>query len=446
MVHTYACEGDYIAIDTGSGSVHLLDNVAYDAVNLINDGKTPDEARAYLANAYCDDDAQVLDELLELKAAGLLFSDEPAVDAQPAGDVIKAMCLHVAHDCDLRCAYCFAGTGAFHGQRALLSLETGKKALDFLMARSGNRRQLEVDFFGGEPLMNWDVVKQLVAYGRGLERQHNKVIRFTLTTNCTALDDDVAEFLNREMRNVVLSMDGRPDVHNRVRRTREGGDSYDSVIPNALRFVQKRGDGQYYARGTFTAYNLDFGKDVLHLADLGFTDVSVEPVVSPDSAPYALKSRHMDAIMAEYHRLAVELARRRDAGEPVNFFHFNVDLDGGPCIKKRVSGCGAGCEYIAVTPEGDIYPCHQFVGEKDFRLGSVLDGSYDRAKTEPFRASTVLTKPACAGCWAKYFCSGGCAANSYHKNGDITEPYALECAMQRKRLECAIWLYVTARK
>lgn len=433
-------------MDTGSGSVHLLDKTAYDAVNLLNEGKTPDEVRAYLAGAYSVEDAEVVDELLELKEQDVLFSEEPVVDMAPAGEVIKAMCLHVAHDCDLRCAYCFAGTGAFHGQRALLPLETGKKALDFLVARSGSRHQLEVDFFGGEPLMNWDVVKKLVAYGRKLEKEHNKVIRFTLTTNCTALDDETAAFLNEEMRNVVLSMDGRPEVHNRMRRTREGGDSYDKVVPNALRFVEKRGDKQYYARGTFTAYNLDFGEDVLHLADLGFKEVSVEPVVSPDSAPYALKPEHMDAIMAEYDRLAVELKRRRDAGEPVNFFHFNVDLDGGPCIKKRLSGCGAGCEYIAVTPEGDIYPCHQFVGEKDFRLGSVLDFSYDRDKTQAFRTSNVLTKPECAGCWAKYFCSGGCAANSYHKNGDITKPYALECAMERKRLECAIWLYVTAHK
>ncbi|MDD3243054.1 MAG: thioether cross-link-forming SCIFF peptide maturase [Eubacteriales bacterium] len=446
MVHTYEFQGDYIAVDTGSGSVHLLDEAAYTAVNLLNEGCTPGQVKAKLAERFGPEADALVEEILELKAQDLLFSQEPVVDMAPAGQVIKAMCLHVAHDCDLRCAYCFAGTGAFHGQRALLPLETGKKALDFLIAHSGNRRQLEVDFFGGEPLMNWEVVKQLVAYGREQEKKFGKVIRFTLTTNCTALDDEKIDFLNREMRNVVLSMDGRPEVHNRVRRTREGGDSYDKVMGNALNFVRRRGDKQYYARGTFTAYNLDFGADVLHLADLGFTEVSVEPVVSPDSAPYALKSEHMDAIMAEYDKLALELRRRRDAGQPVNFFHFNIDLDGGPCIKKRLSGCGAGCEYIAVTPEGDIYPCHQFVGETDFKLGSVLDGSYDFDKTAPFRTSHVLNKPECASCWAKYFCSGGCAANAFHKNGSIAHPYALECAMERKRLECAIGLYVTARK
>lgn len=437
MVHAFTFDGLNIALDTGSGSIHVLDDAALAVVNMISAGVATEEIRA-------GQHAEVLGEIEQLMAQGTLFSDEPSISMTPAGDgqIIKAMCLHVAHDCDLRCAYCFAGTGAFHGQRALLDAETGKKALDFLVQRSGNRRQLEVDFFGGEPLLNMVVVRQLVDYAHELERKHGKVIRLTMTTNCTGLDDETAAYLNENMRNVVLSMDGRPAVHNAMRKTADGGDSYRQVMDNARKFVKGR-KGQYYARGTFTAHNLDFGQDVLHMADQGFSEVSVEPVVAPDSAGYALKSEHMEAIMAQYDDLARELRARRDAGKPVNFFHFNIDLDGGPCLKKRLSGCGAGSEYIAVTPEGDIYPCHQFVGEDGFKLGSVLDGSYDAQKAGPFRENFVLDKPQCRDCWAKYFCSGGCAANAHHKNGDIRQPYALECSMQKKRLECALWLYVT---
>jgi uncharacterized protein len=361
------------------------------------------------------------------------------MDKVSEGGLIKAMCLHAAHDCNLRCAYCFADTGEFHqSDRGLLSFEVGKAALDWLVAHSGSRHTLEVDFFGGEPLMNFPVVRRLVEYGRALEEPAKKRFLFTVTTNGLALDESNMAFINREMHNVVLSIDGRPEVHDRMRPTVNGRGSYALVAPKALELARRRGHRQYYVRGTYTAYNLDFGEDVLALADAGFEQLSIEPVVTDPANPYALTADMLPALEAEYERLARVYLQRRAEGRWFNFFHFMVDLSGGPCLKKRLLGCGAGNEYVAVTPAGDIYPCHQFVGRAGYRMGSVLDGSFDAAMQRDFAANHVFNKPACRGCWAKFLCSGGCAANAQAFHGDIRQPYEMECALQRKRLECAM--------
>lgn len=443
MIHTFKAVGQPMALDVGSGAVHALDDLSYEALKLW-DTHTRSQIRDALILTFPEQEVdEVLCELSELEKMGYLNApdDYQSVNLAPAG-VVKAMCLHAAHDCNLRCQYCFASTGDFHmGARCLLSYDVGKAALDWLVEKSGNRVNLEVDFFGGEPLMNFPVVKQLVAYGRSLEKQHNKRFKFTITTNCLALNDEVTDFLNAEMDNVVLSIDGRKEVHDRMRPTENGKGSYDLVFPRAQAFVKKRGDKQYYVRGTFTAYNTDFANDVLHLADAGFEQVSVEPVVTDPAVPYALKEEHLPAVLDEYERLAHIYYERRKNGQWFNFFHFMIDLAGGPCLRKRLTGCGAGNEYVAVTPEGDIYPCHQFVGRDGYKMGSVLTGAFDADMQAVFHASHVLSKEKCRDCFAKYFCSGGCAANAEASSGSILEPSDMECRLGRKRLECAMALY-----
>ncbi|MCL2812675.1 MAG: thioether cross-link-forming SCIFF peptide maturase [Clostridia bacterium] len=448
MIHTFSSCGCNLALDVGSGALHALDTVAFEALRLREQGHADGDIVSVLASAHSQETVtEALAELDELYAQGLLGTPDDCHDmdkdaiSQGAG-LVKAMCLHAAHDCNLRCAYCFADTGDFHlGERSLLSFEVGKAALDWLVARSASRHTLEVDFFGGEPLMNFSVVRRLVEYGRTLEEPNGKRFLFTITTNGLALNDENMDFINREMHNVVLSIDGRPQVHDRMRPTVNGSGSYGLVTPKALELARRRGHKQYYVRGTYTAYNLDFGQDVLALADAGFEQLSIEPVVADPANPYAITADMAPALEAEYECLARVYLERRAEGRWFNFFHFIVDLSGGPCLKKRLLGCGAGNEYVAVTPTGDIYPCHQFVGREDFRMGSVLDGTFDGAMQRVFAENHVLNKPACDGCWAKFLCSGGCAANAYAFHGNIREPYELECALQRKRLECAMAIW-----
>lgn len=435
MVHAFQRNNRYIMLDVESGAVHELDAESYAVVRALEEGRSP-----YAAGVARETADEILAELNELKAAGAYDSPEQTPPENMAPEVIKAMCLHIAHDCNLRCRYCFAGTGEFHGARKLMPAEVGMRALDFLIERSGDRKNLEVDLFGGEPLMNFDVVKQVVAYGRQLEQQHGKTIRFTMTTNCVALNEENMQWLNAEMHNIVLSLDGRREVHDALRPTVNGKGSYDMIIGNAKRMAQLRGDQQHYVRGTFTNRNLDFTEDVKALVNEGFEQISLEPVVLPENDPYAIAEADVERILAEYDKLADFVTESRQSGKWFNFFHFMLDLGNGPCLKKRISGCGAGVEYVAVTPDGDIYPCHQFVGEEGFLMGNVLAGTFLPEKQAQFRDCTVRTKEACKGCWAKYFCSGGCAANAYKYCGDIKKPYAITCAFEKKRTECAIEL------
>lgn len=447
MIHTFIAVGQPMALDVGSGAVHAIDQLAYDALQLWEE-KSPEEIASALCGKYAEKEIrEVIGELQELERMGQLNApdDYSQVELHKPG-VVKAMCLHAAHDCNLRCQYCFAGTGDFAmGKRCLLSYETGKAALDWLVAKSGKRVNLEVDFFGGEPLMNFPVVKRLVAYGRSLEGPHNKRFKFTITTNALALTDEIIDFLNKEMHNVVLSIDGRPEVHDRMRPTVNGKGSYALIAPKALKLAKSRGDKEYYVRGTYTGYNKDFSRDVLYLADQGFEQLSIEPVVADPACAYALKEEDVPALRKEYEKLARAYYQRRKSGKWFNFFHFMIDLEGGPCLRKRLTGCGAGNEYVAVTPEGDIYPCHQFVGREGYRMGSVLDGTFDETIQDAFAKNHVLNKEKCRACWARFFCSGGCAANAQAFHGDISKPYDLECQLERKRLECAMALNAMER-
>ncbi|HJC64292.1 MAG TPA: thioether cross-link-forming SCIFF peptide maturase [Candidatus Blautia merdavium] len=445
MIHRYKNNGYNIVLDVNSGSVHVVDELVYDAVGLLDEGKDEPQVTEALKDTYQEDDIRTaLQEIRELKDADMLFTEDIYRNAiehfKERQTVVKALCLHIAHDCNLACRYCFAEEGEYHGRRALMTYEVGKQALDFLIANSGNRRNLEVDFFGGEPLMNWQVVKDLVAYGREQEKLYNKKFRFTLTTNGVLLDDEVMEFANREMDNVVLSIDGRKEVHDFMRPFRKGAGSYDLVVPKFLKFAESRGEKSYYARGTFTRHNLDFSKDVLHLADLGFDQISVEPVVADEKEEYALRWEDIPRICEEYDTLAKEMIKRRKEGKGFNFFHFMIDLTGGPCVYKRLSGCGSGTEYLAVTPWGDLYPCHQFVGEEKFLMGNVWDGVKRSDLCDEFKNCNVYAKEKCQDCFAKFYCSGGCAANSYNFHGSINDVYDLGCELQRKRVECAIML------
>ncbi len=451
MVHQYKLGGYNIVLDVFSGAVHAVDDVAYDAIALY-ETTTPDEICKKLAASYAEkgvreaDVREVLADIEALKDAGSLFTKDVyadrAFDFKNRSTVIKALCLHVAHTCNLNCAYCFAAQGRYHGERALMSFETGKRALDFLVEHSGTRKNLEVDFFGGEPLMNFDVVKRLVAYARSIEAEKNKHFRFTLTTNGVLLDDEVTEFANRECHNVVLSLDGRRDVHDRLRKTVGGQGSYDLIVPKFQKFVQQRGNRGYYVRGTFTKYNLDFTNDIFHMADLGFTELSMEPVVSSPDDPYALGDAELPELYRQYELLAEEMLRRKKEGRPFTFYHYMIDLTGGPCIYKRISGCGSGTEYMAVTPWGDLYPCHQFVGDESYRLGDIWNGVTNEAVQQEFKLCNAYARPECRDCWAKLYCSGGCAANAYHATGSVTGVYELGCKLFRKRMECAILLKV----
>ncbi len=444
MVHQYKNNGYNIVLDVNSGAIHVVDDATYEIIAMYGE-HSREEIMEKLSVFYpIDELAEAYDEVAELKDEGMLFTEDAyegyIMDFKKRPTVVKALCLHIAHDCNLACRYCFAEEGEYHGHRELMSLEVGKKALDFLIANSGFRRNLEVDFFGGEPLMNWKVVKELVAYGREQEKIHNKQFRFTLTTNGVLINDEVMEFANREMGNVVLSIDGRKEINDHMRPFRKGKGSYDLIVPKFQRFAESRNQDRYYVRGTFTHYNLDFSEDVLHLAELGFKQISVEPVVAEDSEAYALREEDLPKLFAEYDKLAAEMVRRKKEGGDFNFFHFMIDLEGGPCVAKRLSGCGSGTEYLAVTPWGDFYPCHQFVGNEEFLMGNVWDGVTRTDIQDEFKCCNVYAKEKCRSCFAKFYCSGGCAANSYHFHGNINDAYDIGCELQKKRIECAIMI------
>lgn len=430
MIHVFTYGSGRYVLDVESGSIHMPDEESY---------KVLEELERFLAqggdiNAALSGGGEIMDELRVLKQEGLLFS-EPDEDTKVPENVVKAMCLHLAHDCNLRCAYCFAKGGAFAGKRELMSEKTAKAAIDFVTGVSGTRRNIEIDFFGGEPLLNFNVLKETVSYARGIEKQSGKHFRFTVTTNAYNITDDMADYLNREMDNVVVSIDGRPHVHDAVRKTAGGAGSYERVARNAKKLLGKR-QGEYYVRGTFTADNLDFSQDVLHVADLGYSGVSIEPVVT--TGANAIKEEHLPAVFDEYEKLAAEYVRRRKNGTGFTFFHFMVDLNAGPCRLKRIRGCGAGTEYVAVSPSGDIYPCHQFVSRPEYRMGSVFKEDLDEKIARQFEQCNIINIPECSVCWAKYYCSGGCAAANLNINKDIFQPYKIGCAMQKKRLEIAL--------
>lgn len=434
-------------MDVYSGSVHVVDDAFYDMLDYVEEPfnkqeSTPEKMQTALADRYTEAEiAEAYAEMIELYQSGLLFCGD--IYAETAKNwnkqsVVKALCLHVAHDCNLRCKYCFADAGEFHGKRSIMSAEVGKKAIDFVIANSGSRRNIEIDYFGGEPLMNFAVVKEITEYAKAEGKKHNKNFRFTITTNGILLNEKVKEYVNANMSNVVLSLDGRKEVNDAMRARVDGSGSYDAIVPKFIDLAESRNQDNYYVRGTFTSQNLHFSEDVLHMADLGFKQTSVEPVVAPETEDYALTEEHIPVVFAEYEKLAEEYVRRRKEGKGFNFFHFMVDLTQGPCVIKRLSGCGAGHEYLAVTPEGDIYPCHQFVGNEKFKMGNVADGVLNKDISMLFEKSNIYTKPKCTDCFAKFYCSGGCSANAFNFNGDINEPYALACEFERKRVECAI--------
>ena len=469
MIHQYKLNGFNIVLDVNSGSVHCVDDVAYDIIRLFcavaeaHQGWT-DEDKAEIASQILEkygdltpaDVEEVFQDIEELQKQGRLFSEDlfaPHPELlKPRTPYVKALCLHVAHTCNLNCSYCFASQGNFHGERAVMSAETARAALDFLVRESGSHYNLDVDFFGGEPLMNWDVVKETVRYGRELEKKHNKNIRFTLTTNGVGLNDEIIDFANREMHNVVLSLDGRKEVHDRFRRTINDQGSYDLIVPKFQKLVKARtapadqearaDRTEYYMRGTYTHCNPDFTEDIKHMAQLGFDQLSMEPVVTDPADPLALTEEDLPLLYTQYEELAKWMLRRKEEGRPVTFYHYMLDLEGGPCIYKRIAGCGAGTEYYAVTPWGDLYPCHQFVGEEKFRMGDIWNGVDAKALQEEFGRNNIYAHTECADCWAKLYCSGGCAANAYHGTGSISGVYEYGCKLFRKRMECAIMLKV----
>lgn len=449
MVHQYKNNGYDIVLDVNSGAIHVVDDVTYDVIAYINERSAEQYSKEALIDTLSEkyDRAEVeeaLEEVQSLIDEEALFTKDTyenyIMDFKKRPTVVKALCLHIAHDCNLACQYCFAEEGEYHGRRALMSFEVGKKALDFLIANSGSRRNLEVDFFGGEPLMNFQVVKDLVAYGREQEKIHDKKFRFTLTTNGVLLNDEIMEFCNKEMGNVVLSIDGRKEVHDKMRPFRKGAGSYDLIVPKFQKFAESRNQDKYYARGTFTHYNTDFAADVLHLADLGFKQISVEPVVAEPTEPYAITEEDLPKLFEEYDKLAAEMVERHKDGRDFNFFHFMIDLEGGPCVAKRLSGCGSGTEYLAVTPWGDFYPCHQFVGNEKFLMGNVDEGVKNTELRDEFKCCNVYAKEKCRNCFAKFYCSGGCAANAFNFSGDICGAYDIGCELQKKRIECAIMI------
>lgn len=448
MIHCYKLGGLNIVLDVYSGSVHLVDEVAYDIIEMY-EHHSRQEITAKIIEKYSEitpnEVNECCDDIESLKSAGKLFTEDTFKPM--AGDlkkksagVIKALCLHVAHTCNLNCSYCFASQGKYHGDRAIMSLEVGKRALDFLIENSQGRTNLEVDFFGGEPLMNFDMIKELVAYARKREKEAHKNFRFTLTTNGVLVDDDVIDFANREMSNVVLSLDGRKEVHDRFRVDYNGNGSWEKIVPKFQRFVEKRGNKNYYMRGTFTHANPDFLNDIKEMLRLGFTELSMEPVVCAGDDPSALTAEDLPIVLKQYEELAELMLNRHREGKPFTFYHYMLDLKNGPCIYKRISGCGSGTEYMAVTPWGDLYPCHQFVGEEKFKLGNIWTGVDNIAVQNEFASCNVYTRPECSDCWAKLYCSGGCAANAYHATGSVNGVYSYGCELFRKRMECAIML------
>ena len=470
MIHLFKLNGYDIVLDVNSGAIHEVDDETYMVLEYMQDrfcfaegefsAKQSDgaftacgmeEIASELKDHFCGDKMsesdvdEILEDIMELANEGQLFSEDVfqpmAEELKGRNSVLKAMCLHVAHACNMDCEYCFAGKGEYHGAAGLMSYETGKAAMDYLVANSPGRTNLEVDFFGGEPLLNWKVVKQLVAYGRSIEKENGKNFRFTLTTNGLLLDDEVIEFCNREMSNVVISLDGRKETNDRMRHTKEGGGTYDLIIDKFKKFVRAR-KGEYYMRGTYTRNNLEFTNDLFHMADEGFSELSIEPVVAPPEAPYALHDEDAGILCEEYEKLALEMIKRRDEGRGFSFYHYTIDFEGGPCIAKRISGCGVGTEYMAVTPEGDLYPCHQFVGDEKFILGNLYDGITHPEVKELFTGCNVYSHEECGDCFARLYCSGGCAANAYHSTGSVSGVYELGCTVHRKRIECAIMMKV----
>ncbi len=440
MVHTFKRNGIAMAVDVYSGAVHVIDDLIYQLLGEDSFQKDEPSVR-HLKHTYGDKMVEAaLSEINDLVERGMMYSLPEPEEEQITHtySVIKAICLHVAHDCNLSCEYCFAAEGTFHGERGMMSVETGKKVLSFLVEKSGKRKQLEVDFFGGEPLLNFPLIKELVAYGRNLEKTSGKRFRFTLTTNALALTDEHMDYINQEMENVVLSLDGRKAVNDQMRKTLTGEGSYDLIQPQISKMVEKRGAKPYFVRGTFTARHLDFASDVLHMADLGYNQISVEPVVGPPEREYTLQESHIPTIEKEYENLAEAYLKRKGTDKAFRFFHFILDLQQGPCMKKRATGCGAGTEYLAVTPEGDLYPCHQFVGQEHFCLGNVESGLVNFNQLENFSNANIYNKPECRECWAKYYCSGGCHANAYFANHNLNEPYKLGCQMEKIRIETAM--------
>lgn len=450
MIHKFSMQDINIVVDVYSGAVHVVDDAVYDLLDVI-------EPRLPMANDDCPQDIihelqekysvrqiqEAYREIYELYRQGLLFTEDvykETAESMSKRSVVKALCLHVAHDCNLRCKYCFASTGSFEGKRSLMSAEVGKKAIDFVINRSGKRRNIEIDFFGGEPLMNFGVVKEIVEYAKAKGKEYNKNFRFTITTNGLLLNDEIKQYINENMANIVLSLDGTKEVNDNMRIRVDGRGCYDDIVPKFIDLAESRNQDNYYVRGTFTRHNLHFAKDVLHLADLGFKQTSVEPVVAPESEDYALREEDLPILFKEYENLAVQYLKRKKEGKGFNFFHFMIDLTQGPCVIKRLSGCGSGHEYLAVTPEGDIYPCHQFVGHEEYKMGNVFDGNLDEEIKQQFERSNVYTKPKCMNCWAKFYCSGGCPANAYQFNHDINKPYDIGCELEKKRVECALMI------
>lgn len=442
MVHKYKQMGYNIVIDTNSGSIHCVDDVVYDILDLYEEFSA-DEIKEKLGDKYSLKDIEEgLDDIAYLKDEKMLYAEDPYenVAVDHGESFVKALCLNIAHDCNLRCKYCFASEGDYKGKRELMSFETGKRAIDFVIANSGPRHNIEIDLFGGEPLMNFDVVKQIVDYANVEGPKHNKNIRFTITTNVTLLNDELMQYIDKNMGNVVLSIDGRKEVNDKIRVRRDGTGSYDAIMPKLKKMVEIRDKSkQYYARGTFTRENLDFYNDVMHLADQGFKEISIEPVVLPDDDPMSLRKEDLPTIFEQYDKLSEEIVKRELEGDGFKFYHFAIDVNGGPCIYKRISGCGAGHEYVAVAPNGDIYPCHQFVGNPDFVLGNLYTNpTINKDIAHTFKCANVYSKPKCLDCWAKFYCSGGCQANNFNFNGDIHKPYEIGCEMMKKRVECAI--------
>ena len=456
MVHSYKMGGLNIVLDVFSGSIHAVDDVAFDIIGLY-ENESKENILSVISEKYKDNpevtEEEILDcidQIAELEKMGKLFTKDTFADIagnlkEHTSGVVKALCLHVAHTCNLNCSYCFASQGNYSGERAVMSFETGKRALDFLIENSGTRHNLEVDFFGGEPLMNFDVVKQLVGYARAVEKKAGKNFRFTLTTNGMLIDDDVIEFANKEMSNVVLSLDGRKEIHDRFRVDYAGKGSWEQIVPKFQKLVKARGEKEYYMRGTFTHANPDFLNDIKAMLDLGFNELSMEPVVCAENDPSALTEEDIKTVMAQYEELAYLMLKKEKEGKPFTFYHYMIDLTGGPCIYKRVSGCGSGTEYMAVTPWGDLYPCHQFVGDEKFKLGDIWQGVTRKEVQNEFKGCNVYAHPECKDCWAKLYCSGGCAANAYHATGSITGVYAKGCELFKKRMECAIFLEVSKK-
>lgn len=443
LIHKFRMYDTNIVLDINSGAVHIFDDMSFEILELYG-GLSNEQIADKLSDKYSRQDIlESIEEIEALKADGQLFTQDPYKDYVNLWNkkrVIKALCLHISHDCNLRCRYCFAATGNFGGERTMMSPEIGKKAIDMLIRESGNRRNLEIDFFGGEPLMNFDTVKQIVEYAKSKEKEFNKNFKFTLTTNAILLNDENIKYMNENMQNLVLSIDGREATNDKMRTRVDGKGSYKSILPLIKKVAESRNQDNYYVRGTFTRENLDFSKDVLHLADEGFKQISVEPVVAAKDTGYDIREEDLPAAFNEYEELALEYVKRDKEGNGFNFFHFMIDLQNGPCISKRLSGCGSGDEYVAVTPEGDIYPCHQFVGMKDFKMGNVNHDEIDKSIQERFREANVYTKEECRQCWARFYCSGGCAANAFSFNGTIKKPYSIGCELERKRVECSLWI------